>query len=68
MRIPASVVFLGIVVFGALALAPMVAYLGIDPLPGDVSLNWDGHKIFLPFAQSLIASVSLALLFLWARK
>lgn len=68
MRIPASVVFLCIVVFGALALAPMVAYLGIAPLPGDVTVNWQNHHIFLPFTQSLIASVSLALLFLWARK
>ncbi len=68
MRIPASVVFLGIIVMGALALAPMVAFLGIDPLPGDMTFNWQNHHVFLPFSQSLIASVSLALLFLWARK
>lgn len=68
MRIPASIVFLGIIVMGALVLAPMIALLQIDPLPGDVKFNWETHHIFLPFTQSLIASVSLALLFLWARK
>ena len=68
MRIPASVVFLGIVVLGAVVLAPMVAFLEISPLPGDLTFNWQNHHVFLPFTQSLIASVSLALLFLWARK
>jgi hypothetical protein len=68
LRVPASVVFLGIVLLGALVLAPMIAFLEIEPLPGDVTLNWQNHHIFLPFTQSLIASVVLALLFLWARK
>ncbi len=68
MRVPGSVIFLMIIAAGALVLGPVVAWLGIDPLPGDVSVNWDNHKIFLPFTQSLIASTALGLLFLWARK
>jgi len=68
MRIPGSLIFVGIVAAGALVLSPVVAALGIDPLPGDVHLNWDNHKFFLPFTQSLLASVGLGLLFLWARK
>jgi hypothetical protein len=68
MRIPGSLIFLMIVVAGAMVLGPAVAWLGIDPLPGDVSVNLANHKLFLPFTQSLIASSVLGLLFLWARK
>jgi hypothetical protein len=68
MRIPGSLIFLMIVVAGAMVLGPVVAWLGIDPLPGDVSVNLANHRLFLPFTQSLIASSVLGLLFLWARK
>lgn len=68
MRVPGSVIFLGLLVAGAVVLSPVVAFLEIDPLPGDVHLNWENHKLFLPFTQSLIASAALGLLFLWARK
>jgi hypothetical protein len=68
LRIPGSVVLILIIVLGALVLSPVIALLQIAPLPGDVTFNWANHRIFLPFTQSLIASVSLALLFLWARK
>jgi hypothetical protein len=68
MRVPSSLIFLGILIAGAGVLAPVIAYLGIDPLPGDVHFNWENHKYFLPFTQSMIASAVLGLLFLWARK
>ena len=68
MRIPGSVVLILIVVLGAIVLSPVIALLEIEPLSGDIAFNWQNHHIFLPFTQSLIASVSLALLFLWARK
>jgi hypothetical protein len=68
MRIPASMIFLSIVLLGALVLSPVIALLEIDPLPGDLRFSWESHQIFLPLTQSAIASVSLGLLFLWARK
>jgi len=68
MRVPGSIVFLCLLLIGAAVLAPVVAFLGIEPLPGDVHVNWENHKYFLPFTQSLIASAALGLLFLWARK
>ena len=37
--------------------------LDITPLPGDIRFNWGNHRVFLPFTQSAIASVVLALLF-----
>ena len=68
MRVPGSVIFLSILGAGALVLCPAIAYLGIDPLPGDLHVSLANHKLFLPFTQSLIASFVLGLLFLWARK
>jgi hypothetical protein len=68
MRLPSSVVFLGIILVGAMVLAPLVAMLDITPLPGDVRFNWGNQPIFLPFTQSAIASLALALLFRLARR
>ena len=68
MRIPSSLVILGIILLGAVALAPLVAMLDISPLPGDIRFNWGNQPIFLPFTQSAIASVVLALLFQLARR
>jgi len=68
MRLPSSVIFLGLLVAGAIVLSPVIAALQLNPLPGDIHVNWDNHKLFLPFTQSLIASAALGLLFLLARK
>ena len=68
MRIPGSLIFLGLLIAGALVLSPVIGFLEIDPLPGDVHMSWANHKLFLPVTQSLIASATLGLLFLWARK
>ena len=68
MRIPSTVVFLGIILVGAMVLSPLVAMLEIAPLPGDVRFNWGNQPVFLPFTQSAIASFALALLFLFARR
>lgn len=68
MRIPSSIVFLGIVLLGAIILAPLVAMLDITPLPGDIRFSWGNQAIFLPFTQSAIASLALALLFQLARR
>jgi len=62
------VIFLGLLVAGAIVLSPVIAALQLNPLPGDIHVNWDNHKLFLPFTQSLIASAALGLLFLLARK
>jgi len=68
MRIPSSIVFLGVILLGAVVLAPLVAMLDITPLPGDIRFNWGNQPIFLPFTQSAIASLGLALLFQLARR
>ena len=63
-----KLILFAILFLGSLALLPMIQFLQIDPLPGDVTFSWEAHRIFLPFTQAFIASVVLALLFSWARK
>jgi len=61
-------IFFAVLFFGSLVLIPAVSFLQIEPLPGDMTVSLSNHRVFLPFTQSLIASVVLALLFSWARK
>ena len=68
MRIPGSMILFFVLFVGSLALIPAMSFLQIEPLPGDMTVNLESHHLFLPFTQSLIASVVLALLFSWARK
>jgi hypothetical protein len=58
----------GIVVLGALVLSPVVAMLGLDPLPGDITFVWADRHIYLPLTQSLIASAVFGLLFWLIKK
>ena len=46
MRIPSSLIFLSILGAGALVLCPVVAYLGIDPLPYARAPWRDSVKLF----------------------
>ena len=63
-----KLIMFSILFVASLALLPMVAFFGINPLPGDVTVNVANHQIFLPFTQSFIASVVLALLYFSIRK
>ena len=53
-----------IVILGALALSPMIAGLGFDPIPGDVACSLGAWHIVLPLTYSLCASMGLTLLYL----
>ena len=54
---------LAILVVGALILSPAVAYLGLDPLPGDIAFHLGDWHINIPVAYSLCASTGLAVLY-----
>jgi hypothetical protein len=60
-------VILGILVVGAIMLSPAIAALGLDPVPGDIALNFGGFHLALPVTYSLCASTDLALLY-WFMK
>jgi hypothetical protein len=57
-----------IILLGALLLSPAVAYLGLDPLPGDFHVNFGDTHLYIPLGTSLIASGALTLLFLIMRR
>jgi Protein of unknown function (DUF2905) len=62
------ILWLGLMVIGALILCPAIAMLGLDPLPGDFTFHWGQTAIYMPFGTSLIVSVSLTLLFFLLRR
>ena len=53
-----------IVILGALILSPMIAGLGLDPIPGDLTFSLGTWHIALPLTYSLCASMGLTLLYL----
>ena len=62
------IIWIAMVLIGALILCPAIAMLDLDPLPGDFSFTWGQTQIYMPFVSSLIVSVSLTLLFLLFRR
>ena len=51
----------GIFVVGAVALAPMIAAIGLDPVPGDFVIHQDNFHMVVPVTYSLCASAGLGL-------
>lgn len=54
---------LGILLLGAMVLSPVIAVLGLDPVPGDVALGLGHSHLAVPVTYSLCASMGLALLY-----
>ena len=52
-----------ILVLGAMAMVPVISYLGLDPLPGDFTINHDNWHMAVPVTYSLCASLGLGLLY-----
>jgi hypothetical protein len=59
---------LGILVLGALILSPAIAYLGLDPVPGDFTFRNGDLHFTVPVAYSLCASAGLALLYYFLKR
>ena len=41
--------------------APWLAKHGLGRLPGDVTLNWRGRRIYLPITTTILLSLALTL-------
>jgi hypothetical protein len=54
---------MALLLLGALALSPVIAALGLDPLPGDVAFDLGHSHVAVPVAYSLCASMGLTLLY-----
>jgi hypothetical protein len=59
---------LGIMIIGAAALAPAIAYIGLDPLPGDFTINQGNLHFAVPVTYSLCASMGLGLLYYFVKR
>lgn len=54
---------LAILLLGAAILSPVVAALGLDPVPGDFGLGLGHGHVAVPVTYSLCASMGLTLLY-----
>jgi hypothetical protein len=54
---------LGLLVVGALVLSPVIAALGLGPLPGDLAVGLGHSRLAIPVTYSLCASMGLTLLY-----
>jgi hypothetical protein len=60
--------WIGIILLGALVLSPAVAYFDFAKLPGDMMMTIGETRFYAPFTSSLLASVVLSLLFWLMRR
>ena len=54
---------LGLALVAAGLLWPVLEKLGLGRLPGDIAMERDGFRLYLPIATSLLISAVLSLLF-----
>ena len=57
-------IILGLVLIAAGLLWPWLAKLGLGRLPGDVVIERDNFRVYIPIATSIVISVVLSLI-LW---
>ncbi len=56
-------VVLGLALVAAGLLWPLLLKLGLGRLPGDIMIEREGFRLYIPIATSLLISVALSLLF-----
>jgi hypothetical protein len=68
MRIPSYIIYVVIIVLGALLISQVLNFLDLDPMPLDITINRENLHIHIPVLYSLGVSVVLALLFWYWRR
>ena len=64
MSIERLLIILGIVLVGLGMLWPLITRLGLGRLPGDIVIERDNFRLYIPIMTSLIVSIVLSLI-LW---
>jgi hypothetical protein len=59
---------LAILLIGAVVLMPAIAYLGLDPLPGDFTIQHGNWHMLVPVTYSLCASLGLGLFYYFMKR
>ena len=68
MRIPTFVIYVAIVVLGALVISQVLNFFDLDPMPWDITINRGNLHLHIPVLYSLAGSVVLALSFWYWRR
>ena len=68
MRIPSFVIYVLIIVIGALLISQVLSFIDLDPMPWDITINRENLHIHIPVLYSLAGSVVLALFFWFWRR
>ena len=61
-------IYLAILLIGALLFSQAIAMMDLDPLPGDILYDRENWHIHIPVLYSLGATAVLALLIWWFRR
>jgi len=64
MSVPKLLIIFGLALLAAGLLWPLIARTGIGRLPGDIVIERDNFRLYIPLATSLLISVVLSVL-LW---
>ena len=59
---------LGIVLVAAGLLWPVLQKIGIGRLPGDIMIERENVRVYLPITTSVLISLALSLLFWWLNR
>jgi len=57
-----------LVIMGAAVLWPAIAFIPVDPMPGDIAIRQDNLHLYIPLTTCISASVVLTLFFWYMRK
>ena len=63
MDVSRTLIILGLVLVAAGFLWPLLGKLGLGRLPGDIAIEREGFRLYLPIVTSLLIGVVLSLLF-----
>jgi formate hydrogenlyase subunit 3/multisubunit Na+/H+ antiporter MnhD subunit len=67
-RVAKLIIMFLILFVSSLALLPAVSMLGLPPLPGDITIQWDEFHLYMPFTSSFIAAADLTLLYFFLKR
>jgi hypothetical protein len=68
MDVSRTLIILGLVLVAAGFLWPFIGKLGLGRLPGDIAIEREGFRLYMPIVTSLVISVVLSLLFWFFRR
>jgi hypothetical protein len=63
MDVSRTLIILGLVLVAAGFLWPFLGRMGLGRLPGDIAIEREGFRLYIPIVTSLLVSLVLSLLF-----